>query len=121
MSDLWTALCLVAVLEGLVLFAFPDAFKRMAEQMRAMESRQLRVAGAIVLVAGLVALYLGRGVASLSSSPPRRGALDVGCGRGEEFSADDPPTTAGLPSPAQKPQSRRARRPSGGHTHEKNT
>ncbi|HEY9540286.1 MAG TPA: DUF2065 domain-containing protein [Luteimonas sp.] len=64
MSDLWTALCLVAVLEGLVLFAFPDAFKRMAEQMRAMESRQLRVAGAIVLVAGLVALYLGRGVAS---------------------------------------------------------
>src|SRR3546814_15046573 len=85
MSDLWTALCLVAVLEGLVLFAFPDAFKRMAEQMRAMESRQLRVAGAIVLVAGLVALYPGRGGASGSSSPRRRGSMGVGCGRGGEL------------------------------------
>ena len=64
MSDLWTALCLVAVLEGLVLFAFPDAFRRMAEQMQAMESRQLRVVGAIVLVAGLVALSLSRAAAA---------------------------------------------------------
>ena len=64
MSDLWTALCLVAVLEGLVLFVCPGAFRRMAEQMQAMESRQLRVAGAIVLVAGLAALYLGRGFAA---------------------------------------------------------
>jgi len=64
MTDLWTALCLVAVLEGLVLFAFPDAFKRMAEQVREMESRQLRVVGGIVLAAGLVALYLGRGLAA---------------------------------------------------------
>src|SRR3546814_6126144 len=103
MSDLWTALCLVAVLEGLVLFAFPDAFKRMAEQMRAMESRQLRVAGAIVLVAGLVALYLGRGVASLSSSPRRRGSMDVGCGRGEELAAAAAPPRAGMPARATKP------------------
>ena len=60
MSDLWAALCLVAVLEGLVLFAFPEAFKRMAEQMQAMDARHLRVVGAIVLVAGVVALYLVR-------------------------------------------------------------
>lgn len=62
MSDLWAALCLVAVLEGLVLFAFPDAWKRMAEQMQAMQSRQLRVGGALLLAAGLVALYLVRRV-----------------------------------------------------------
>jgi len=60
MSDLWAALCLVAVLEGLVLFAFPDAFKRMAEQMQAMDARQLRAAGAIVLAAGVIALYVVR-------------------------------------------------------------
>ena len=60
MPDLWAALCLVAVLEGLVLFAFPEAFKRMAEQMQSMEPRQLRVAGAIVLAAGVVALYVVR-------------------------------------------------------------
>jgi len=62
MSDLWAALCLVAVLEGLVLFAFPDAWKRMAEQMQAMQSRQLRIGGALLLGAGLVALYLVRQV-----------------------------------------------------------
>jgi uncharacterized protein YjeT (DUF2065 family) len=62
MSDLWAALCLVAVLEGLVLFAFPDAWKRMAEQMQAMQSRQLRIGGALLLTAGLAALYLVRRV-----------------------------------------------------------
>jgi uncharacterized protein len=62
MSDLWAALCLVAVLEGLVLFAFPDAWKRMADQMQAMQSRQLRIGGALLLGAGLVALYLVRQV-----------------------------------------------------------
>ncbi len=60
MSDLWTALCLVAVLEGLVLFAFPSTWKRMAEQMLQLHSRQLRIGGAMLLAAGLVALYVVR-------------------------------------------------------------
>ena len=34
MRDLWAALCLVAVLEGLLLFAFPSAWKRTAERMQ---------------------------------------------------------------------------------------
>ena len=62
MSDLLSVLCLVAVLEGLVLFAFPDAWKRMDDQMQAMQSRQLRIGGALLLGAGLVALYLVRQV-----------------------------------------------------------
>ena len=33
MNDLWSALCLVAVLEGLFLFAAPAAWKRAAEQL----------------------------------------------------------------------------------------
>ena len=60
MSDLWASLCLVAVLEGLVLFAFPSAWKRMVEQMQVMPNRTLRVAGAMLLAAGLAALYLVR-------------------------------------------------------------
>ena len=60
MSDLWASLCLVAVLEGLVLFAFPSAWKRMAEQMLQLHSRQLRIGGAMLLAAGLVALYVVR-------------------------------------------------------------
>jgi uncharacterized protein len=61
MSDLWASLCMVAVLEGLVLFAFPAAWKRMAEQMLQMQNRQLRIAGALLLAAGLAALFVVRG------------------------------------------------------------
>lgn len=57
MTDLWTALSLVAVLEGLMLFAFPDAWRRAAAQMLAMPPGRLRLLGGIVMTAGLVALF----------------------------------------------------------------
>jgi uncharacterized protein YjeT (DUF2065 family) len=60
MSDLWASLCLVAVLEGLLLFAFPAAWKRTAERMQAMDNRGLRTIGAVLLAAGLLALYVAR-------------------------------------------------------------
>lgn len=61
MNDLWSALALVAVLEGLLLFAFPYIWKRTAEQLLAMPARQLRLIGGLILAGGLVALYLVRG------------------------------------------------------------
>ncbi|MDC7806687.1 DUF2065 family protein [Luteimonas sp BLCC-B24] len=61
MSDLWAALCLVFVIEGLILFAAPDAWKRNAARMLGMPSTLLRRIGAGVLAVGLVALYLVRG------------------------------------------------------------
>ena len=61
MSDLWAALCLVFVIEGLMLFAAPGFWKRNAEQMLTMPVTTLRRIGAAVLAVGLVALYLGRG------------------------------------------------------------
>ncbi|WP_242108302.1 DUF2065 domain-containing protein [Luteimonas aquatica] len=61
MKDMLAALCLVAILEGLLLFAFPDAWRRMAEQLHAMDDRKLRRAGGILLAIGLVALFLVRG------------------------------------------------------------
>ena len=60
MSDLWSALCLVAVLEGLWLFAAPGAWKRAMEQMQSLPERQLRVVGGLILIAGLISLYLVR-------------------------------------------------------------
>lgn len=60
MTDLWAALALVAVIEGLTLFAFTGVWRRAAEQMLSMPERQLRRIGAVVLVAGLVALYFVR-------------------------------------------------------------
>ena len=61
MRDLWAALSLVAVIEGLVLFAMPGAWKRTMERMQAMDEPALRRIGGFVLIAGLVALYLVRG------------------------------------------------------------
>jgi hypothetical protein len=61
MNDLWSALCLVAVFEGLLLFAAPGAWKRAAEQLYAMPNLRLRALGGIVVIAGLLALHLLRG------------------------------------------------------------
>ena len=60
MTDLWAALCLVAVLEGLLLFAMPDDWRRAAEQLHAMPNGKLRLVGALVVAAGLAALVLVR-------------------------------------------------------------
>ena len=60
MHDLWAALCLVAVLEGLMLFVAPGGWKRAAEQMIALSDGQIRRIGA-VLALGLLALYFVRG------------------------------------------------------------
>jgi len=59
-ADLAAALCLVLVIEGLFLFAAPGAWQRMAEQLRQLEPRVLRVAGAIMMVAGILLLQVVR-------------------------------------------------------------
>ena len=56
--DFAAALCLVLVLEGLFLFAAPHAWQRMAEQMRQLEPRRLRVLGGVMIGIGLLALKL---------------------------------------------------------------
>ena len=57
-TELAAALCLVLVLEGLLLFAAPGAWKRMAEQLQRVDERRLRMLGAGMIVAGLVALNI---------------------------------------------------------------
>ena len=59
-STLLSALCLVAVLEGLLLFAAPGAWKRMAAQLQAMPERSLRTYGAVMMGFGLLFLQLLR-------------------------------------------------------------
>ncbi len=61
MSDLWAALALVAVIEGLFLFVAPGAWRRVAEQLRLLPDATLRRLGAALVAAGLIALYLVRG------------------------------------------------------------
>lgn len=61
MSELWAALCLVAILEGLLLFAAPAAWKRTVAQMLELSDEQVRRIGAVVLMLGLVSLWVVRG------------------------------------------------------------
>lgn len=58
MSEFAAALCLVLVLEGLFLFAAPQAWKRMAEQMQQIDPRSLRMIGGAMMAIGLIALKI---------------------------------------------------------------
>jgi uncharacterized protein YjeT (DUF2065 family) len=60
MAELLSALCLVAVLEGLFLFVAPRGWKRAAEQLHALPDRKLRMLGATVLILGVASLWLVR-------------------------------------------------------------
>lgn len=61
MTELLSALALVAVFEGLFLFVAPGGWKRAAEQLYAMPNPRLRVVGLVVVVLGLLSLFLVRG------------------------------------------------------------
>ena len=61
MSDLWAALCLVLVIEGLLLFAAPATWKLAVTQLLAQPDRALRAAGGVMMAAGLAALWWVRG------------------------------------------------------------
>ena len=52
------ALCLVLVFEGLFLFAAPNVWQRMAEQMRQLQPRQLRLIGGVMMAVGVLVLQL---------------------------------------------------------------
>jgi uncharacterized protein YjeT (DUF2065 family) len=59
-GDLLAALCLVLVLEGLLLFAAPGWWKRVAEQMQALPERSLRTYGGVMAAIGLILLQFVR-------------------------------------------------------------
>lgn len=56
-SALWSALALVLVIEGLMPFISPGAFRRTMAQVAQMPDRQLRVIGLFSMVIGLLLLY----------------------------------------------------------------
>ncbi|WP_115528219.1 MULTISPECIES: DUF2065 domain-containing protein [Xanthomonas] len=60
MHEFLSALCLIAVIEGLLLFAAPTAWKRMVEQLFSLPTAQLRGIGGVTLVMGAIALWIVR-------------------------------------------------------------
>jgi uncharacterized protein YjeT (DUF2065 family) len=60
-NDLFTALALYLVIEGLVPFANPQGWRRSLALIARLSDNQLRVFGLAVIIAGLVLLLLVRG------------------------------------------------------------
>ena len=60
-GDLWAALALVMVLEGLIPFISPRGYRNMVQQMATMPESSLRSIGLVLMIVGLLLLYLVRG------------------------------------------------------------
>ncbi len=56
-NDLWAALALLMVIEGVVPFVSPDAVRRMMAAMAQMDDRSLRIAGLVSMLSGVALLY----------------------------------------------------------------
>jgi uncharacterized protein YjeT (DUF2065 family) len=56
-NDLWAALALMLVIEGIVPFLSPDALRRMLASVAQMDDRSVRLAGLISMLFGLAVLY----------------------------------------------------------------
>lgn len=59
-ADLLAAVAILLVLEGLLPFANPSGTRRVFEQLSTMGERELRIAGLISVLAGLVLLFVVR-------------------------------------------------------------
>ena len=60
MNDLFSALALAVVVEGLLYAAFPEQMKRALVSLLAMENSKLRVVALTFAGVGLIILYLVR-------------------------------------------------------------
>ncbi len=56
--DLWVALALLLVIEGIWPFINPDGMRRMMAAIAQQENRSLRVSGFISMLCGVALLYL---------------------------------------------------------------
>lgn len=59
-DDLLRALALVMVIEGLMPFVAPERWRAMLSQVIKVDSRSLRIFGAVMIGAGIIALQLLR-------------------------------------------------------------
>jgi uncharacterized protein YjeT (DUF2065 family) len=59
-ADLWAALALVLILEGLLPFISPRGYRNMVQQMATMPEKTLRSVGLGLVLAGVVFLLLVR-------------------------------------------------------------
>jgi hypothetical protein len=59
-QDLWVALSLVLVIEGLMPFLSPSRLRDTLQAMAELDDRTLRIIGLVSMVSGVLMLYLVR-------------------------------------------------------------
>ena len=59
-KDLWSALALVMVIEGMMPFLAPDRYKEVLRSIQGMSASQLRLVGGASMLAGLLFLTIVR-------------------------------------------------------------
>ena len=57
-QDLWVALALMLVLEGILPFLSPDGFRRMLIAVVQLDDRSVRISGLVSMLIGVGLLYL---------------------------------------------------------------
>ncbi|MEJ2464510.1 MAG: DUF2065 domain-containing protein [Candidatus Thiodiazotropha sp.] len=57
LHDLWVALALLLVLEGIWPFLSPDTMRQMLLMLVQQDNRSLRISGLISMISGVVLLY----------------------------------------------------------------
>ena len=60
-NDLWTAIALMLVIEGIMPFINPATFRQMLQMVGQMEPGKIRMMGAFWMGMGLMVLYWARG------------------------------------------------------------
>jgi len=58
LSDLWAALALVLVIEGLLPALSPSTYRKTMLAMAQMDERSIRITGLVSMIAGALFLYL---------------------------------------------------------------
>lgn len=59
-TDLWAALALVLVIEGVMPFLNPNGFRKTMSKITEFGDQQLRTIGGVCMVVGVIVLYLVR-------------------------------------------------------------
>ncbi len=59
-NDLWAALALMLVLEGILPFLSPDSVRRLLAAMSEVDNRSMRISGLTSMLLGVGLLYLVR-------------------------------------------------------------
>jgi uncharacterized protein YjeT (DUF2065 family) len=59
-TDLFAALAIVCIIEGIMPFINPSATRRLLARMAAVDEREMRIVGLVSMLVGLAILYMVR-------------------------------------------------------------